>query len=246
MAAFDRPQLIFEWFLKEGRVNTLMTGTRSARRRYSAAGYRHAYTEQEKEQGELYIASVPAGSAQDELRDFNRAGYQVERPWRQTPEPLFEQGTASMAQETPAAAGIGRSASKGCTTSGDAQRHRDIIACVVLGCVVVMILIMWGQQMVQGVNIQHDIEMYQQKTIALEQENEKLAQQLELAKDGGRIRNLAQNKLGMLRPERAQSQTIYIQNVADGQKKPVQEQESPRLGFLDLMLGLLDMLNIGE
>ena len=69
---------------------------------------------------------------------------------------------------------------------------------------------------------------------------------LELAKDGGRIRNLAQNKLGMLRPERAQSQTIYIQNVADGQKKPVQEQESPRLGFLDLMLGLLDMLNIGE
>ena len=75
-----------------------MTGTRSARGRYSAAGYRHAYTEQEKEQGELYIASVPAGSAQDELRDFNRAGYQAERPWRQTPEPLFEQGTASMAQ----------------------------------------------------------------------------------------------------------------------------------------------------
>ena len=58
-----------------------MKGTMSARRRYSAAGYTHA--PQSEQKGELYIASVPAGSAQDELRDWNRAGYQAERPWRE-------------------------------------------------------------------------------------------------------------------------------------------------------------------
>ena len=221
-----------------------MTGTRSARGRYSAAGYTHARKEQER--GELYIASVPAGSVQDELRDLNRAGYQAERPWRQTPEPLFEQGPAAAAQESPADTGVRRSTSKGRLASESAKARGDIIACIVLGCMVLMILAMWGQKMVRGVSIQRDIEMYQQKTIVLEQENEKLSQQLEMAKDGERIRNLAQNKLGMLRPERAQSRTIYIQNATEGQRRQAQEQEAPRLSFLDLMLGLLDMFNIGE
>ncbi len=225
-------------------MNTLMTGTRNARGRYSTAGYTHAREEQEK--GELYIASVPAGSAQEELRDLNRAGYQAERPWRQTPEPLFEQDTAEAAPEPSEGTAARRGRTRGRLASRTASARGDIIACVVLGCVVLMILSMWGQKMVQGVSIQHDIEEYQQKTLALEQENEKLLQQLELAKDGERIRNLAQNRLGMLRPERAQSRTIYIQNAAEGQRRQAQEQESPRLGFLDLMLGLLDMLNIGE
>ena len=48
---------------------------RSARGRYSQAGY-DANAERT-----LYIADVPAGSAQDELRDYNRAGYRSERPW---------------------------------------------------------------------------------------------------------------------------------------------------------------------
>lgn len=227
-------------------MNTLMTGTRSARGRYSAAGYTHTQTEQGSKQGELYIASVPAGSAQEELRDLNRVGYQAERPWRQTPEPLFEQSAAGAAAEMPAGTVVRRGKAKSRSASGAAQRRRDIAACIVLGCAVLMIVAMWGQKMVQGVSIQRDIEMYQAKTVELEKENEKLSQQLELAKDGERIRNLAQNKLGMLRPERAQSQTIYIQNAADVRKEQAQEQESSKLGFLDLMLGLLDMLNIGE
>lgn len=221
-----------------------MTGTRNARGRYSAAGYTNARTEQEK--GELYIASVPAGSAQEELRDLNRVGYQAERPWRQTPAPLFEQDAAEAASEPSAGTGVRRGRTRGRLASKAANARGDIIACIVLGCAVLMILAVWGQKMVQGVSIQRDIAAYQEKTLALEQENEKLSQQLELARDGERIRNLAQNKLGMLRPERAQSQTIYIQDAAEGLKQQEQEQESPRIGFLDLMLGLLDMLNIGE
>ena len=60
-------------------------------------------------------------------------------------------------------------------------------------------------------NTQRSIERYQAQTITLRQENEKLAQQLEIAGSGERIRNLAQNELGMLRRERAQTETIYIQ-----------------------------------
>lgn len=239
----------FGWFLKEGQVNTLMAGIRSARGRYSAAGYMQGERRQEREQMQekpLYISSVPAGSAQDALRDFNRTGYQAERPWRETPEPLFEQAAGSAAEQPITGVAVpGRSAQKR-RAAESARTRRDIAACVVLGCAVLMILALWGQKMVQGVRIQNDIKAYEDGTKVLQAEIADLRQQLEIAKDGTRIRNLAQNRLGMLRPERAQTQTIYIQNAGEGQKKQVQEQEKPELGILDLLLGLLDMLNIGE
>lgn len=69
----------------------MMTSTknaRSSRGRYVSAGYA---SKEKKEQGaQLYIASEPAGSARDNLRDMNKAGYRTERPWRDTPTPVFE------------------------------------------------------------------------------------------------------------------------------------------------------------
>ena len=59
----------------------MMTSTknaRSSRGRYVSAGYA---SKEKKEQGaQLYIASEPAGSARDNLRDMNKAGYRTERP----------------------------------------------------------------------------------------------------------------------------------------------------------------------
>ena len=66
-----------------------------------------------------------------------------------------------------------------------------------------------------------------------------------LAKEGERIRNLAQNELGMLRPERAQHVTIYIQSP-DTAQQTLQQNEEPRMEMLDILLGLLDVLHIGE
>ena len=119
-------------------------------------------------------------------------------------------------------------------------------ACIVIGAVILLLVAAWGQKMVASVNIQESIESYQKKTIALEWENERLEQQLELAQSGERIRNLAQNELGMLRPERAEIRTIYIQTGEDGTANQVQKQEKPKLGVLDILLGLLDVLHIGE
>ena len=55
--------------MKKGWVNTLMAskGTNSASRgQYASSG--------SADEREMYIADVPAGSAQDNLRDLNRVG----------------------------------------------------------------------------------------------------------------------------------------------------------------------------
>ena len=69
----------------------MMTSTKNARSnrgRYVSAGY--AKEKKEERDAQLYIASDPAGSARDNLRDMNKAGYRTERPWRDTPTPVFE------------------------------------------------------------------------------------------------------------------------------------------------------------
>ncbi|MDO4741666.1 MAG: hypothetical protein Q4A66_13440, partial [Eubacteriales bacterium] len=87
---------------------------------------------------------------------------------------------------------------------------------------------------------------YQSRTVALEKESERLAQQLEIAKSGERIRNLAQNELHMLRPERALTETIYIQTIDNNPDTVLQQNEEPRMEALDILLGLLNVLHIGE
>ncbi|MBQ3168998.1 MAG: hypothetical protein IJB99_04475, partial [Clostridia bacterium] len=214
-----------------------MAGTykaRSVRGKYSQAGYTG------EENRPLYIADVPAGSLQDELRDYNRAGYRSERPWNETPSPAFE---AVEAVET-AAPVVRRKRAKQKSVmdylSAQAKKERrDVVACIVLLGVIMLMTAAWGQKMIQGVEIQRAINQYQASTVAFERENERLSQQLELARGGERIRNLAQNELGMLRPERAMTQKIYIQAPDTTAQTSVQNSEEPRMEMLDILLGLL-------
>lgn len=196
----------------------------------------------------MYIADVPAGSAQDSLRDLNRAGYRSERPWRETPSPVFE-------EEAPAAPAPVRSAKRRQAREqtvaewlmASARRdRRDVAVCIVLLGVILMMAAAWGQKMIAGVQIQQRIESYQTQTKVFEAENERLVQQLELARSGERIRNLAQNELNMLRPERAEHETIYIQAPDSMTQEPVQQNGEPRMELLDFLLGLLNVLHIGE
>ena len=215
---------------------------RSARGRYSQAGYAG------NEERTLYIADVPAGSAQDELRDYNRAGYRSERPWHETPAPVFEAAEAAPAQQMPAP-GRGRARPQTFLDRLAAQarrERRDVIVCFVLAAVIMMMLAAWGQKMIKGVEIQRSINAYQANTVAFERENERLAQQLELARGGERIRNLAQNELGMLRPERAKTEMIYIRTPESTAQKTAQNTGEPRMELLDVLLGLLNVLHIGE
>lgn len=215
---------------------------RSARGRYSQAGYAG------NEDRTLYIADVPAGSAQDELRDYNRAGYRSERPWNETPAPVFEAAEAAPAQQA-SAPGRGRARPQTFLDRLAAQarrEHRDVIVCFVLAAVIMMMLAAWGQKMIKGVEIQRSINAYQANTVAFERENERLAQQLELARGGERIRNLAQNELGMLRPERAKTEMIYIRTPESTAQKTAQNTGEPRMELLDVLLGLLNVLHIGE
>ena len=225
----------------ERQVNTLMAGARGARStrgKYSAAGYG-------REDGrQLYIARVPAGSAQDDLRDLNKPGYRSERPWNETP--AFEEGGAA------AAPAHRRAPRKKKMTVGQwlawhARRERkDVAACVALFCVILTMTAMWAQNLVSGVQIQNAIIRYQADTTLLNKENELLEQRLTIARNGERIRNLAQNELNMLRRERAHTETIYIQAPENAAKESLQHNEEPRMELLDVLLGLLNVLNIGE
>lgn len=212
---------------------------RAVRGKYSQAGYT------ESARAPMYIAGVPAGSDQDRLRDLNRIGYQSDRPWRETPVPVFEAETAA------APAPVVRRRTKKQTVMDrlayHARRERgDMIMCVILLCVILMMATAWGQKVIEGADIQRSITSFRASTSAFRMENEKLEQQLEMAKSGERIRNLAQNELLMLRPERAETQTIYIQAPEKTTETTLQQNEEPRMEMLDILLGLLNVFHIGE
>lgn len=213
----------------------------STRGRYSQAGYTY--------DADMYIAAVPAGSAQDALRDYNREGYRSERPWHETPDPVFEQ-PVSPRTNPPAARKKTKQKKPQTFLDGlSAQawlERRDVAACILFGALILIMLAAGGQQMIRSVKLQNTINAYQEDTKVFEQENEQLAQQLELARGGERIRNEAQNKLGMLRPERAQTETIYIRTAENAGQKALQNTEEPRMELLDILLGLLNVLHIGE
>lgn len=225
-------------------MNTLMAGMNHARKergRYSQAGYVGTYDGMEER--ELYIAREPAGSAQDELRDFNRAGYRSARPWNETPVPVFETEAAA----APAAQRrVQRETFFDALAYYAKRESRDAVACVVLAAIILMMTAAWGQKLVEGKRLQDSISNYQAQTIAFEKENERLSAQLEMARSGERIRNLAQNELNMLRPERAQTVKIYIRTPDDTAQESLQQHEEPRMEMLDILLGLLDVLHIGE
>ncbi len=205
--------------------------------RYVSAGYAGEKS--------LYIADVPAGSKQDSLRDLNKEGYRSERPWRDTPTPVFEElnkkPVHKVVRQTKKPSGF---------VDGllwEARRDKKgVTLCVLLTALILMMGAVWGQNLVDATRKQQGIEQYQQQIVQFEKENEQLAQQLEMAKSGERIRNLAQNELGMLRRERAQTEEIYIQVPDEPAGKAVQVEGRTKMEPLDFLLGLLSVFHIGE
>ena len=228
-----------------------MTGTKPvqvSRGRYVSAGYAEKQERRAKDEKKLYIAADPAGSARENLRDLNRTGYRSERPWRETPSPALQEP-----EEKKRTAAAARPAAKK-RQLGPIDRllleirrdRKGVTICALLAATMLVMAAAWGRNMVAGVNTQRMIERYQAQTITLQQENEKLTQQLEIAKNGERIRNLAQNELGMLRRERAQTETIYIQAPEKKTQEGAQTAGETHMEILDFLLGLLNVFHIGE
>ena len=228
-----------------------MTGTRTmrvSRGRYVSAGYAERRERPAKNERELYISADPAGSARENLRDLNRAGYRSERPWHDTPDPALQKAAPETQRRAPARKTAARKR-LGPIDRLLAEIRRDrkgVAVCAMLAATMLVMAVAWGRNMVSGVSIQRDIEHYQAQTISLQRENEKLTQQLEIAESGERIRNLAQNELGMLRRERAQTETIYIQAPEKKAQDEAQALSENHMEILDFLLGLLNVFHIGE
>ena len=219
-----------------------MAGANGAERtvKYTYAGFA-----EEKEEAQLYIAQDAAGSAQDNLRDLNKRGYRTARPWNETPEPLFE--TQAKPKAAPKQAPKQKKKSFFDWLIYHAKRDRAGVAiCTGLCCAMLMMVAVWGGEIVEGVQLADRIGQYESGTRAISLENESLTKELERAKSGERIRNLAQNQLGMLRPERAAHEVIYIRTADHSATEAHMEEGETRMEFLDLMLGLLDVFHIGE
>lgn len=226
---------------KRGQYTAAGSAARDIARQYEAR--------REARVSQLYIADVPAGSRQDELRDFNRPGYRVSRPWNDVEVPLFVSGTEAAIEQ---GAVQPRKSAKQKQTFVErmidhAKRDRQgALLCGVLLLTILILLAAMGQKQVELRSVRLRIEAYNSETVALEQQSEVLAQQIALAKKDERIRNLAQNQLNMLRPERAETQTIYIQTNDKRQTETIQQTQEHGMELLDILLGLLDVFHIGE
>lgn len=222
---------------------------RVSRGRYVSAGYTRQQERQTKQEKDLYIAEDPAGSARENLRDLNKTGYRVERPWRDTPDPALQHQAEPKREAVRVVRKAAKKKQMGPVDHLLAEIRRDrtgVTVCAMLAATMLVMAAAWGRNMVSGVNIQRDIEHYQAQTISLQRENEKLTQQLEIAESGERIRNLAQNELGMLRRERAQTETIYIQAPEKKAQDEAQALSENHMEILDFLLGLLNVFHIGE
>ena len=212
-------------------------GTNSASRgQYASSG--------STDEREMYIADVPAGSAQDNLRDLNRIGYRA--PWTESPRPALEGGDTAGLGAAPAPQKVRRKGSLYDWAVYHARRDRKgFYACAALSCVIVLMIALWCGRIVDGVRLANDIQVREAEIELLNASNETLTRQLDAASSGENIRNIAQNELGMLRRERANQVTIYIRNDSE-QNAAEQVVEEPRMELLDVLLGLLDVFHIGE
>ena len=209
-------------------------GAKRSVSRFVSAGY--------TDENDLYIARTPAGSAGDRLRDFNRRGY---RDGEESPEPVLVRAAARPVHQAHRAEPASKE-SFGAYWVRSAREDRGAAAlCALLLCAIVFLGFVWGAKGLKGARNRSSIEAFNTATVALIRENEELAARLEKAQNGERIRNRAQNELGMLRRERANTEKIYIQ-IPEGMETTANAAaEEPRFEFLDVMLGLLEILHVG-
>ncbi len=232
-----------------GQVNTLMAGAGKAQRgRYTSAGY--AYEDQARE-SELYLERDRAEFARELIRDNNRVGYGAQA--------LDEDGLPfsffideaerdeARAQQKKRSARARQAQEELTFTERLAialrRERRAAAACCVLLALNATLLAFWGQAMIDGVEKRDQIAAYEDGIAAYRAEVETARKAIDTAQRGDRIRNVAQNELGMLREELVTKQTIYIQapSAAADRQQNVQEQE--RAGLLDWLLSAADIFD---
>ncbi len=212
-----------------------MAVQRSGRRAvsaYSEGGY--------SSERDLYFDALRAGSRQEALRDRNRAGYAAAGD---SPVPFFESEEAAAAF---AESGTGRKASFWEALRREAKDDRlGAAMCAFLFVLVLILGGVWGSRLATSLQNRRQIEDYRRRTQEMEEANASLRARLAIVQDGERIRNLAMNEHGMLRPERAPKVEIYVQVPETGARQTAGTAEAPGFEMLDFVLGLLDRLKIG-
>ena len=232
-------------FLPEGQVNRLMAGAglkKASRASYTSAGY--VYDEEELE-GELLIEHFQAGSAQDLLRDNNRIGYSVEE---RDSDGLPFSFVADEPMKLPVRKAKKKPEEQLTMTQRLARairRERAAVAvCSVLLVLNIVLLSFWGQAMIDGVRLQEKIEGYEKGIGEYELDISEARTKIDRATNDERVRNVAQNELGMLRRERVATEKIYIQTAGISAPRPVVADVEESTGLLDWLLSVADIFDL--
>lgn len=233
-----------EVFLPEGQVNRLMAGAglkKASRASYTSAGY--VYDEELRE-SELLIERVQAGSAQDLLRDNNRIGYSAEErdsdglPFSFVMEEQREQPARKTKKEREVQLTLSERLVRA------VRRERAAVAvCSVLLVLNIILLSFWGQAMIDGVRLSDKIEAYDQGIDDYELIISDMRTKIDQATNDERVRNVAQNELGMLRRERVATEKIYIQTAGITSSRPAVADTEESAGWLDWLLSVADIFD---
>lgn len=230
--------------MPKGRVNTLMAGAglkKASRSRYTAAGYMH--------ENDLYIAKDQAGSARELLRDNNRIGYSRPEldddglPFDFFIEETRREEERMRAKQENAKRHKPRRLTLTQRIARAVRREKQAaVVCAVLTAIMLTLGCFEMQMIIDGVDKQAKIRMYEDGARSYQAEIDDAKVRIAQAQSGERIRNKAQNELGMLRGERMDTRKIYIQTPNLPMAQTAQQTEEER-GLLDWLLSVADIFD---
>lgn len=113
-----------------------------------------------------------------------------------------------------------------------------MIVAISLTVVLVTMGFMWLCQLSEYTDVQYDVAKAQSDLTTHKETNRILSQQLEVLKDGERIRTYAVNKLGMIAPGKGEERTIAI-TLPRTQEPVMQTQEEQHYTLLDVLIDLI-------
>lgn len=212
---------------------------------FTSAGYRYGVPEDE---AELYIERVQAGSAQDLLRDNNRMGYRDGDALDEDGLPFSFLMEDALRDEQRSRTTKKKKTERSLSTSERLirafrrERGPATLCCVLLAVNLVLLTFM-ARTMIDGVRKQNTIASYEAGAQAYLTSNEQARIKIDMAKDGERVRNIAQNELGMLRKERVTTQEIYIHTSSLPDAQPTETVNEEKRGLLDWLLSVVDIFD---
>ncbi|MBQ8093126.1 MAG: hypothetical protein IJ242_06080 [Clostridia bacterium] len=196
--------------------------------RYTSAG---AVYDEERD---LYIARERAGGARDKLIDNAYATRSND-----SPEPVLGIGTTNPAQ--------GKAQKMGPLDHLLLAIRQDRVGatlCIFLFAILLGLGVIYLQKSGQVREDLKAIELYRSKEAYFQQENDKLEAALARARSDERIRNQAQNTLGMMRREKAEVRELYIQLPEETGNLQANTEEETKFELLDALLNLVGLLKL--